>query len=350
MSSVEDGERKVRFGLIGFGLFGAHHARAIARGSQTELVAIAVPSADRQAAAREEFPGTVVVGDYRDLLRLDSVEVVSVVAPNRLHGEIAEAALSADKHVLLEKPMGLSVESCDRLLAVAEERRRVLAIGHELRLSSLWGGVKQLIEQGVIGEPRHVLVELSRFPYRQGSAGWRYDLDQVGSWILEEPIHFFDLATWYLAGVGAPRGVYARGNSRQPEHPELTDNLTALVDFDGGAIATVTQTLSAFGHHQTAKVAGTAGTIWAWWSAADARSDRPTFGLKYGLGADVREVHFDKPTGELLELAEEIAAVARCVRHGGVPPCTGRDGRLSTALCLAAQRSLETGQRVELAR
>ena len=95
------------------------------------------------------------------------------VAPNRLHFEIGQAVLESGKHLLLEKPMALSVADCDRLIEQAGKECRVLAIGHELRLSSLWGGAKRLIDEGVIGEPRHVLVELSRFPYRQGSGGWR---------------------------------------------------------------------------------------------------------------------------------------------------------------------------------
>ena len=83
-----------------------------------------------------------------------------------------------------------------------------------------------------------------------------------------------------------------------------------MVNFGGDAYAVVSQTLAAFGHHQTAKITGTEGAIRAHWSGADARSDKPTFGLGYGLGDEVQELTFDKPTGELLELADEIAAIA----------------------------------------
>ncbi|MEO8496303.1 MAG: Gfo/Idh/MocA family oxidoreductase [Planctomycetota bacterium] len=330
----------VRFGLIGYGLFGAHHANAIAMCPDAELAAIAVRSDASQQLARAAHPAADVVGDYRQLLDRKDVEVVSVVAPNKLHYEIAKAVLESGKHLLLEKPMALRVDHCDELVALAEANKLVLAVGHELRLSSLWGGAKKLIDAGAIGEPLHVLIELSRFPYRQGSAGWRYDIDRVGSWILEEPIHFFDLARWYLSSRGEPTSVYARANSRHADNPKLLDNFSAIVNF-GGAYAVVSQTLAAFGHHQTGKITGTEGTIWAWWSAADARSDKPTFGLRYGLGDHVTEMSFDKPTGELLELADEVAAVACCVREGTPPPCTGSDGRWSTLLCLAAERAVE---------
>ncbi|MBP89565.1 MAG: dehydrogenase [Planctomycetaceae bacterium] len=333
-------ETKVRFGLIGYGLFGAHHANAIANCDDAELAAIAVRSEASQAAARKTHVAADVYGDYRELLARDDIDVVSVVAPNKVHHEVGTAVLDSGKHLLLEKPMALQLSHCDELIALAASKGLVLAVGHELRLSSLWGGAKRLIDDGAIGEPLHVLIELSRFPYREGSEGWRYDIDRVGSWILEEPIHFFDLARWYLAGRGEPVSVYACANSRHPDNPKLLDNFSAIVNFDG-AYAVISQTLAAFGHHQTAKITGTKGTIWAWWSAADARSDKPTFGLRYGLGDDVNEMEFDKPTGELLELADEVAAMAKCVREGTTPPCTGNDGRWSTLLCLAAERAVD---------
>jgi myo-inositol 2-dehydrogenase/D-chiro-inositol 1-dehydrogenase len=340
-------DRQVRFGLVGYGLFGAHHANSIEKGGTTELGGIAVRSEASQAAAREAHPDCHVCGDYRELLARDDIEVVTVVAPNKLHHEIGKAVLESGKHLLLEKPMALEVADCDELIALAESKNLVLGVGHELRLSSLWGAAKQLIDDGAIGEPLHVLVELSRFPYRQGSDGWRYDIDRVGSWILEEPIHFFDLARWYLTSRGNPTSVYARANSRHAENLQLLDNFSAIVNFDG-AYAVVSQTLAAFGHHQTAKITGTKGTIWAWWSAADARSDKPEFGLRYGLGDQVTQVAIDKPAGELLELADEIAAFAKAAREGGQPPCTGEDGRWSTLLCLASQESVESGNEVTL--
>ena len=333
----------VRYGLVGYGLFGAHHAAAIEAAPSAELVAIAVKSEASQAAAKEAHPGAEICGDYRQLLDRDDIDIIDVTVPNVLHHEVAAAALDAGKHVLLEKPMALELAHCDDLIARAAEKARLLAVGHELRLSSLWGKARELIDEGVIGRPLHAMVELSRFPYRQGAEGWRWDIDRVGNWILEEPIHFLDLARWYLSDSGEPVSVYARGNSRHDDNPELRDNFSALVNFPGGAYALVSQTLAAFGHHQTAKIAGEKGTIWAWWSAADARDERSSCGLRYGLGDEVTELTLEAPAGELLELHAEVEAVARCVIDNVPPPCTGEDGRWSTLLCLAAQASIDSG-------
>lgn len=341
-------DRQVRFGLIGYGLFGKHHANAIANAQNACLTAIAVKSEASRQAARAAHPDTEVVADYHQLLARGDIEIVDIVVPNYLHYEVARAALKAGKHVLLEKPMALDAGHCDELVSLADSNGRVIAVNHELRLSPLWSGVKKLLDDDAIGRPQHALIELSRFPYRHGSEGWRWDIGRVGNWILEEPIHFFDLARWYLSQSGDPTSVYARANSRHDDHPELRDNFTATVNFSDDAYAVVSQTLAAFGHHVTGKVVGTKGMIWAHWNAADARSDEMSFGLRYGLGDEVHEVCFDKPTGELLELAEQIAAVARCVREGSTPPCTGNDGRWSTKLCIAAQESVERHEEVTL--
>lgn len=339
----------IRSAVVGYGLFGKHHARAIAQSPLTELVAIAVPSAESQAQACNDHPAARVVADYRQLLGNDDLDLVHVVVPNLLHYQVASDVLQAGHHVLLEKPMAVSLSDCDQLIQLAHRQQRVLAVGHELRLSSLWGHVRQLISSGTIGTPRYVLVELSRFPYRQGSSGWRYDREQVGSWILEEPIHFFDLARWYLSECGEASSVFARANSLDPDRPDLSDNFSAIVDFPGEAYAVISQSLGAFGHHQQAKVVGTEGAIWARWGAADARSSEPSFSLEYGRPDQLTRVPFELATGELVELGLEVDAVARAVSEGSAPPASGEDGRWSTLLCLAAEKSVGRRAPVSLA-
>src|SRR5262249_34170619 len=148
-----------------------------------------------------------------------------------LHFEVSSAVLQSGRHLLLEKPMCLTAAECDQLNALAKQHTRVLAIGHEMRLSSLWGRVKELIDAGAVGEPLYALVELWRRPYRLGADGWRYDITRVGNWVLEEPIHFFDLVRWYFHSRGEPLSVSARANGKRADHPELHDHFTATVTF-----------------------------------------------------------------------------------------------------------------------
>lgn len=340
---------RVRFGLIGYGAWGNHHARAIAAEAGAELVAVAARSEATRAQARADHPQVRTYADYRDLLAKEQLDVVNVVLPSYLHAEVGRAVLASGRHLLLEKPMALSLADCEVLADLARARGKVLAVGHELRLSALWGKVKEMVEAGAVGRPLYLLIELWRRPYRQGADGWRYDPARVGDWVLEEPIHFFDLARWYLAGAGNPVSVCARANGRQGDRPALQDNISAFVNFVEGEYAVISQTLAAWEHHQTVKLTGTTGALWAAWSGAMDRDARPRSSLTHFDGSQAVEVPLARPSGEIYELADEIAMMVRAVRDGAPVAATADDGRWSVALCRAAQQSIATGAVVSMA-
>jgi myo-inositol 2-dehydrogenase/D-chiro-inositol 1-dehydrogenase len=339
---------KVRFGLIGYGAWGSHHARAIAQTNGAELVAITARSETSRNAAREKHPGVAVYDSYEMMLGFEHPDVVDVVLPTDLHYQAGKAALEAGAHLLLEKPMALTLAQCDELIALAQAKGKVLAIGHEFRLSSLWGKMKEMVDAGAVGEPLYLLIELWRRPYRLGSGGWRYDINRVGNWVLEEPIHFFDMARWYLGGAGEPVSVYARASSKQAGHPELQDNFSAIVNFPGGRYAVISQTLAAFEHHQVVKLTGTSGALWASWGGEMDRTFHPQFSLRHHDGSSVRDVPISKITGEVYELEDEMAMMVGAVREGSAVAATGSDGKWSVLLCLTAQRSVDSGAVVSI--
>jgi myo-inositol 2-dehydrogenase/D-chiro-inositol 1-dehydrogenase len=338
----------IRFALVGCGAWGTHHAQAIEAVPDTRLVAIVEHNEDNRRRAQAAHPAVPVFADLREMLAAVETDVVDVVLPSHLHHAVGIEALRAGKHLLIEKPLALDLRQCDDLVQAARQGAKLLAVGHEFRLSSLWGRVRQLITAGEIGEPLYALIELWRNPYRLGAGGWRYDLPRVGNWILEEPIHFFDLARWYFQDVGEPLSVYAQANSRQPDHPELQDNFSAMLRFPHGRYAVVVQTLAGWEHHQAVKITGTQGALWAAWSGAMDRTPHPQFSLKILRGERVEEVPISKASGEIFELVNEITAVANCIRTGSAPPCSGSDGRWAVAMCLKAQASVDTGKIVPL--
>jgi myo-inositol 2-dehydrogenase / D-chiro-inositol 1-dehydrogenase len=339
----------LRFGLIGYGAWGGHHARAIGSVRDATLNAICARSNVSQRQAQADHPQARVFADYREMLSHEALDAVSVVLPSHLHYEVARAVLESGKHLLLEKPMALTLAHCDELIELARSRDLLLAIGHELRLSSLWGKVKELIDVGAIGEPLYALIELWRRPYRLGADGWRYDIGRVGNWTLEEPIHFFDLARWYFARVGDPVSVFAQANGKRPDHPELHDNFSAMLTFPGGRYTVITQTLAGWEHHQTAKITGSEGALWARWSGAQDRTFEPAFGLQRLDGDRVIDVPIAKKSGEVYELVDEMDAFAHAIRQRTRPACDGHDGRWSVALCLKAEQSLLEGRPVIIA-
>ncbi len=337
----------MRFGLIGYGLWGRHHARAIVKAPGARLAAIACSSSATAAAATADFPDVPVFQGYRQLLDTVRVDAVDIVVPNHLHAEIGVAALEAGTDVLLEKPMALSAEECDRLIRAADRAGRVLSIGHEFRLSSQWGRVKTLVEGGEIGEPLYALVSLFRFPYRQGSGGWRYSPATVGSWTLEEPVHFFDSLLWYFEKWGDPISILAVGSARGDVRG-MSENFSAVVRWPGRLYGLVTQTLGGFEHHQVVELVGTDGSIRTWWSGAADRTLHPTFELKAqrrgAAGCETLEV---AASGELFELEEELKQTVVAFRERR-PLVSGAEARKRVILCLEAERSLAERREIAL--
>ncbi|HEY7517180.1 MAG TPA: Gfo/Idh/MocA family oxidoreductase [Methylomirabilota bacterium] len=336
----------MRFGLIGYGLWGRHHATAIASAPGATLAAIACASEATAAAAARDFPSVPVERGYRALLARPDIDAVAIVVPNHLHAEVGVAALEAGKDVLLEKPMATTVADCDRLIAAARAGGRALSIGHELRLSAQYGRIKGLIDAGDIGVPQYLAFSLFRFPFRPGSGGWRYDAARVGSWILEEPVHFFDFAMWYFERLGDPVSVLALGNAER-RGAGMSDHFTAILRFTGGAHAVITETLAGFEYHQTLHVGGSEGAIRSWWSGTLDRTLTPTFDLRLerrGKGVETVPV---ESSGELVELGvqarEVVSAFAR--RRAIV---SGEEARKRIVVCLAAEESLREGREVAL--
>jgi myo-inositol 2-dehydrogenase/D-chiro-inositol 1-dehydrogenase len=333
--------------LIGYGAWGKHHAAAIRDAPGLTLAGVACGGETSAAAAQRDLPGVPVHRDYRALLRDPSIEAVDIVTPNHLHAEMGVAALEAGKDVLLEKPMAVTVAECDQLIAAAERSGRVLSIGHELRLSTQWAAVKAMLDAGEIGEPLYALVSLFRYPYRPGAGGWRYAADRVGSWILEEPVHFFDFLMWYFEPLGDPTSVLAVGNSKGRE-PGLSDNFSTILRFPRGVYAMITQTLAGFEHHHVVELVGTEGAIRTWWSATTARTLEPSHELKIQRrGATACETLKIAPSGELFELAEEIRQTAAAFRARR-PIVSGVEGRKRIVVCVEAERSLREGRELSL--
>ncbi len=343
-----------RFALIGFGAWGRCHAHCIAELAGLELAAIACKNAATADAARRAFPGAQVTTRWQDVVADPTIEVVDIVLPNYLHAEVGCAALDAGKDVLLEKPMATTAEDCDRLIRASRASGAVLTIGHEFRVSTQWGRVKHLIDAGDIGKPLFVNVNLFRNFYRTGADSWRYDQARVGSWVLEEAVHFFDLALWYLECFGDPVSVRAHGNRKPGRAEGMYDNFSALVRFDGGAYATVTQCIAGFEHHLVAEIAGTEGAIRTEWSGAMDRDHHPVYDFRvqrknFPFERGVRESEHEQlaASGEVYELKEQIRLTVEALRQRR-PLVSGEAARKRVILCLEAERSIREQREIPL--
>jgi myo-inositol 2-dehydrogenase / D-chiro-inositol 1-dehydrogenase len=344
----------MRFGLIGFGAWGRQHAQAIAGLPGLELVAIACNSEDSARAAAAAYPHARVTQNWRGILSDTGVDTIDVATPNHLHAEVAIAALRAGKDVLLEKPMATTLADCDALLAAERETGCLVSVGHELRQSAQWGRIKALIDDDAIGDPLFLNINLFRNFYRSGAAGWRYDRSRVGSWLLEEAVHYFDLALWYFARHGDPVSIRAVGNQRAGRDAGMYDNVSVLLRYASGAYVNFSQCVAGFEHHLVVEIAGADGAIRTHWSGTMDRDHGAQFDLRvqpkgFPFERGVRECErlAIAKSGEVYELTEQIrlTAEAFAARRALVPAI---EARKRVLICLEAERSLLENREIGL--
>jgi len=334
----------MRIGLAGFGAWGRLHAQVYARLPGAELAAIFCHGDASAEAAAAAHPEAMLVRSFEDLIALP-LDVVTITAPNHLHARYAVEALKAGKHVILEKPLGTTLTECDAVLAAARESGRKVAVNHELRVSQQWRQVREIIAAGEIGRVTHQHLSLFRRPFRPGSGGWRQDEARVGSYSLEELVHFVDLVMWYARENGLPHRVTARASGGSA----MAQTLSALLDWPDGSTALVTQCLAGFQHHSLLEIAGSTGAIRTSWSGAFDRAEHPSFSLWVQAAgasdAGERAIAF---SGELFELEQNLAQAL--ASFAGAPEMLGlTEARDAVALCLAIDQAGRAGEPVALA-
>ena len=344
----------MRFGLIGYGLWGRYHAQAIAGLPGLTLAAIACATDESAQAASAAFPAIRVARDWREVVADPHIDIVDVATPNHMHAQIALAALRAGKDVLLEKPMATTIADCDAIIAAERETGRLVSVGHELRQSAQWGRIKSLVDDDAIGDPLWVNINLFRNFYRSGAAGWRYDPGRVGSWLLEEAVHYFDLALWYMARHGDPVMLRAIGNSRPGRDAGMHDNMSVTLRFASGAFATLGHSVAGFEHHLVVEITGSDGAIRTQWSGTMDRDHNAEYDLRvqpkdFPFERGVRECERIRiaKSGEVYELTEQIRLTADAFgeRRTLVP---STEARKRVMLCIEADRSLAENREIEL--
>ncbi|HEV3247443.1 MAG TPA: Gfo/Idh/MocA family oxidoreductase [Beijerinckiaceae bacterium] len=341
----------LRIALAGFGAWGQMTAKALATIDGASIVGVYCHGEASERAAREQLPQARRYRDYDAMLKSASVDVVCITVPNHRHADFTVAALRQGAHVFLEKPLGLSLAECDAVIRASQESGRAVAIDHEFRVSRQWGAVRELIEKGEIGKLCFQRIFLFRRPFRLGSGGWRHDPSRVGSWILEEVVHFVDLALWYARENGKPTRLRAAGTGRLAAHG-LFDTLTLELFWEDGSVAIISQCLSGFEHHLVLEVTGTEGGVRSWWSGVMDRSLTPSFEVRLRRKAQdpmgPAEVLPIGHSGEVFELEENLRLALEGFRENRsiLPP---EEARASIAICLAAAEAALSGKEVSLA-
>lgn len=269
----------MNFGLVGAGCIGKIRARALADASGCELSAVFDPAEDR-ARALADAHDISVAGHFDRLIERGDLDAVIVSSPPPFHEEQAIAALEADKHVLCEKPLSNSVESCRRMVEAARTNGNTLATGFNHRYFPAVQFVKDTLDKGLIGELDHVRAFAGHEGLSEFRSSWEYDSEVVGGGaLMDVGIHLIDLTRYLLGDV---ESVYGTATNNIWDLNGSEDNGIAVLRSPEGPHALLQATWGEWkGYRFHVDVYGTNGMARAYYA--------PMFGMR---------ITMDEPGGE----------------------------------------------------
>jgi UDP-N-acetyl-2-amino-2-deoxyglucuronate dehydrogenase len=310
--------------IVGVGVAARYHAQAIARTPDARLVAVCRSDAGGAAAAAAEF-GVPCETSVETLLARPDVDAVVLCTPSGLHAVQAVAAAHAGKHVLVEKPMALTLGDADAMIGACAAADVRLGVVFQRRTEPAHQALHKAVAAGDLGALvlGTVRVPYFRSPAYYASAAWR------GTWagdgggaLMNQGIHLVDLLLWLMGDV---EEVHAYAATRT-HAIETEDCLSATLRFTSGALGSIVATTAAApGFPHALEVYGTRGGV----QVAD-------------------QAHAGATGLELTGHAHIVADFAEAVRDGRAPMVDGREGRGSLAVVLAAYESARTGRPVRV--
>ncbi|NDJ62296.1 MAG: Gfo/Idh/MocA family oxidoreductase [Chloroflexi bacterium] len=259
-------------------IFGASFAReaylpALAQIQDVEVVAIASARLESAEAVARDFNIPHAYADWRTLLDKHSVNLVGIATPVNLHAPMTLGALEAGAHVLCEKPMALNSDESAAMLEAAERLGRVHIIGHELRFNPTRQKLKALLDEGYIGQVRHVnIVNISASwgdPASRPENDWWSMAETGGGRLGANGSHQIDLLRWWLGDIGAISGQVATmvpdrvcKHTSNPWTASADDQASFTAEMQNGALVSVFMSGAArhnIGNHT--QIFGSEGTI-----------------------------------------------------------------------------------------
>jgi UDP-N-acetyl-2-amino-2-deoxyglucuronate dehydrogenase len=349
-------KERLRFGVIGCGVIGTTHAEAIAAVDDAELVAVC--DEDRQRA--EALAARYDVRPYADLdqmLAREKLDIVNICTPSGLHSAAACAAMRSGRHVLVEKPIEITLDAIDEMLRVQKETGVKLGVVFQHRFDPASQRVHALAHDGAFGRLSLGTAQLLwwRSQKYYDSGAWRgtWKLDGGGV-LMNQTIHTIDLLLWTMGPVRSVR-AYADTLAHQME---TEDTAVAALRFQSGALGSVVATTGAYpGVVTRLELLGDAGS-------AIVENDELTYlhlrreedapAGDYGAapaskGPGGTEGARSNPAGmgsagHALQIADMISAV----RENRPPLVDGRAARMPVELILAIYESAQTGREVVL--
>lgn len=252
-------EKKVRYGIIGFGSFAERAiAPAIRASGNSELVAIQKRSLDtaKQKAAEHKIP--LAFDSVKDLVRHKDLDAVFIVSANSQHCPETVAAAKAGKHVLVEKPMAMNAVEAKKMIDVCRKNKVKLMVGHMIRFSPLALRIKEMIRSGLIGKVTYVRTEFV-YDGRTSHRGWLKDMRVAGGGpVFDIGVHCLDTLRFILDA-----DVVSESGHVEPMPTKARTEATACLSLrlTGGILASIYCSYNTSLRRSVIEVIGTNGVL-----------------------------------------------------------------------------------------
>jgi UDP-N-acetyl-2-amino-2-deoxyglucuronate dehydrogenase len=335
-------------GLIGGGNISETHALAACAIPGVEIAAIFGTNAEKVGRLCREYGGKPY-GNLNEFLAHRPMELVAIGSPSGLHAEQGIAAARHGLHVLTEKPIDITVERADALIAETRKAGVQLGVFFQDRCKPDILSVKNAVDAGVLGKPilADARVKWYRPPEYYANSRWRgtWKLDGGGA-LINQAVHTLDLMLWIFGEVKA-----VQATCKTALHAiEAEDTLIAMLEFANGALGVLQAATSVFpGYPRRLELTGSEGTLIIEHDrllAADLKNPSPDL-LKRSEG-DKNQSASSPIVSDARGHQAVLEDFLHAIRTNTKPRCDGQEGRRSLALVQAIYEACRTGKRVNV--
>lgn len=335
----------IKFGIVGCGRIARVHAEEILAMPQATLAAVC--DIDRRVLqGLTNLFGVKGYLDYAEMLEEKELDVIVICTPSGLHAEMGIMAAQAGKHVLVEKPIAMTLEDAERFINTCEERGVLLSVVLQKRFKPLFLAIKSAVEEGRFGKLSHAgaTVRWNRDEAYFRNNSWRGKKAQDGGVIMNQAIHNIDLLQWLMGRV---ESIFAYTATRY-RPIEAEDVGVVALKFASGALGVIEaastvyprnleETFAVFGEKGTVVISGVRSEKVKTWQFSIAKKED----LLLKVGSESADKGRSGHRSILKDMVE-------AVKKGGRLAVDGREGLKSLEIVLGIYRSAETGMPVSL--
>lgn len=342
---------RVKVGIIGSRFEADIHAAAFRMASEhTEVVAVASPTPGNASAFAQRHHIPHAFTDYREILKLQEIEMVTIAAPNSLHAQMTRDCAQAGKHVVCEKPLAMTIAEGEQMIADTRKAGVLLLYAEELFFTPKYLKAKEMADDGAFGKIHLVKQSEKHFgPH----ADWFWDVDRCGGGaFMDLGCHGIAFCYWFL-GKPKIKSVYCQmGTYVHADKTRAEDESLCILEFENGALGLIESSWARRGGmDDRIEVYGSEGLTHANLLMGNAL---PTFS-ENGFGYAVEKAPTTKgwtyPVFEELwnyGFPQEMTHFARCVRGKETPISTGEDALVVLNTLCAGYASAGEGRKIQM--